>query len=277
MPSNGETKNALAYPIDQERSRLEKSCAAAIAGNTISSMLKSDNNAPVLLHAEIKFCATTYCAAPNTEKDVISESVRFVSTQFGNFNISEIREAFRLAAAGSIEADLTAYYGMFSVNILGRVLSTYQDHRTQAYREVRARIAAQEQEMEAEMRADILKERFGTISEQFAALQVENRKYRRWQDLPAWFCRKVIQDDIAGIGNDEKGKAWVLAKTWAVNQIGAWILSPDTKPDDKKRYIAARAANEKDSGHFPDGLRAEAEEAYCKMLVFSKIAQYEEK
>lgn len=249
----------------------------ALSGNTIGSLLKADENAPVLLHAEVKFCAATYCAAPNTEKDVISESVRFISSQFANLNISEIREAFRLAAAGSIEADLTAYYGMFSVNILGRVLSTYQDHRTQAYREVRARMAEQEAEMEAEIRADILKEKFGTIQEQFTVLQSENRKYRRWQDLPGWFCRRVIQDDIAGIGHDEKGKTWIMAKAWAVNQVGSWIFSPDTQTDDKKRYMAAKAANEKDAGHFPDELRTEAEEAYCKMLVFSKIAQYEEK
>lgn len=235
------------------------------------------NGAPepvVLLHTEVKFCAATYCAAPNTEREVLEESARFIARQFGHLNISEIREAFRLAAAGKIEADLTTYYGMFSVNILGRVLNAYDDYRTQTYREVRARINAEQQQRENEQRAERMKEQFGTIAEQFQALTERNDKYPTWQSLPGWFAEKVVRDDIPGFCHDEKGKMWVTAKAWAVNSVGSWILNPATPDEDRKRYKVAKVEIEKNRDVFPEALKSEAQDAYAKMLVFSKIAEY---
>lgn len=268
-------KPNLGYPIEQERSRLEKSCAESIAGRTIGAMMKAGGMEPVvLLHTEVKFCAATYCAAPNTEREVIEESARFIASKFGHMNVNEIREAFRLAAAGQIDASLNAYYGMFSVSILGKVLSAYDDHRTQAYREVRARINAEQQERENEQRAERLKEQFGTIGEQFQALTERNEKYPTWQSLPGWFAEKVVRDDLAGFCHDEKGKMWVTAKAWAVNNVGSWILNPATPDEDRRRYKAAKAEIEKKPDVFPDSLKSEAQDAYAKMLVFSKIAEY---
>ncbi len=268
-------KQNLAYPTEQERSRLEQSCAESIAGRTIGAMMKMGGMEPVvLLHTEVKFCAATYCAAPNTEREVIEESTRFIASKFGHLNVNEIREAFRLAAAGQIDASLNAYYGMFSVNILGKVLSAYDDHRTQTYREVRARINAEQQQRENEQRAERLKEQFGTIAEQFQALTERNEKHPTWNTIPGWFAEKVVRDDLAGFCNDEKGKMWVTAKAWAVNSVGSWILNPATPDEDRKRYKAAKSEIEKNREVFPEALKSEAQDTYAKMLVFSKIAEY---
>ncbi len=238
-------------------------------------MLKAGGMEPVvLLHTEVKFCATTYCAAPNTERDVLEESARFIADKFGHLNINEIREAFRLAAAGLIDASLTTYYGMFSVNILGQILSAYDDHRSQTYREVRARINAEQQQREDERRAEILKDKFGTIDEQFQALTERNEKYPTWQSLPGWFCEKVVREDVAGFCHDEKGKTWIEAKAWAVNSVGTWMLNQSTPHEDRKRYREAKAQIERTPDVFPDSLKSEAQEAYAKMLVFSKISEY---
>lgn len=238
-------------------------------------MMKSGSMEPVvLLHTEVKFCAATYCAAPNTERDVLEEGARFIASMFGHLNVNEIREAFRLAAAGLIAADLTTYYGMFSINILGKVLSAYDDHRTQTYREVRARIRAEQDAIESEKRAEVMRKKFGTIAEQFQALTKRNDKYPTWQSLPGWFCENVVREDVADFCTDEKGKTWIEAKAWAVNSVGTWILSQSTQPEDRKRYRQAKAAIERDSDTFPPSLKKEAEEAYAKMLVFSKIAEH---
>lgn len=225
---------------------------------------------------EVEYCADTYCACPNAGDATIEESVRFILTQFGYLNIGEIREAFRLAASGKIQANLNAYHGQFSVRLLGEVLSNYADYRSQIAREVRNRQQAAEFEKEQVQRAEVLKEKHGTIEEQLAALQQVNHRYTRWQDLPYWFCRRVIEDNLLGITQDRKGKVWIEVKQWAVNQAGFWSADPNNTPVDFKRYRAACEAIQQNPDVFPEELKPEAEEAYAKRLVFENIAEYTE-
>jgi len=250
-------------------------CAAADDGITINSLKIADAlKCSTAVQLEIEDCATAYCAAPNTEADTITEAVRFVLSQFGHFNISEIREAFRLVASGMVAGNLNAYHGQFSVRILGEVLNAYADYRTQIAREVRARKRAAELAALEDSRADMLKERFGTLSENLADLQDVNTKYARWQELPYWFCRRLIEEDTLKLTIEEKGKTWILAKHWAVNQVGSWVLDSTHQPEDRKRYLAASESIKENPDIFPDELKKEAEEAYSKMIVFENIAPF---
>lgn len=275
MPKKCDGSEKTVSQIDPELARLQRSCIAALNGNTISaSLLQNDFLAISALQTEIEFCAVTYCACPNTPADTIEESVRFISSQFAHLNIAEVRESFRLTAAGKTDANLNTYYGQFSVRILGEMLQAYDDQRTQVYREMRARLQAEQDAAENEQRAEILKGRFGTLSEQFAALQSKNDKYQRWQDLPGWFCEKVVREDVGRFLVEEKGKIWVTAKYWAVNQLGLWRMDANNSFDDRRRFNAAYAVNQADPEAFPNELKKEAQDAYAKMLVFSKIAEY---
>jgi len=263
------------YSSDPERSRLAASCRATLQGHTIGAIMRtSDGVAIPAMLAEIKFAAVTYCAAPNTDSETCKEGVAFVLSQFSHLNINEIREAFRLAASGKIDASLAAYHGQFSIRILGEVLRAYDDHRTGIYREERARFIEQQAALEAPTRSETLQAHFGTIAENFRALQEKNTKYPRWQDLPGWFCRRVIEDELIEIHPDEKGPTWIAAKHWAANQVGVWALDLTTGKEDRARYKAAAAVIREDADAFPGEIRKEAEEAYSKMLIFSKIAHY---
>ena len=128
-----------ALPSDPESARLEDSCLTALSGGSITALNAADDLALITaLQLEVEHCAATYCAAPNTLTDTMDECVLFVIDQFGFLCPSEIRQAFRLAAAGKIEANLNAYNGAFSVRILGEVLSSYEDYRTLTFRKVRS-------------------------------------------------------------------------------------------------------------------------------------------
>jgi len=112
----------------------------AIEGNTIGAMVRRDAQMSFGVKLEVEFSAATYCGAPNTLPETIKEGVRFITDQFGHLNLTEIREAFRLAAAKKIEADLSAFYGLFTIQLLGKVLAAYDDYRTAIFREVRAKV-----------------------------------------------------------------------------------------------------------------------------------------
>lgn len=271
---NGLQPNGL--PERVELSRLEKSVEMAAQGLTIGAAVRQDEvRAALLIRTEVKYCATAFCAAPNTESTTIDECAATILAHYPHFNVAEIREAFRMASIGDLDVNMNAYYGLFSVRIVGDILSAYSDHRTQVVRQVRARMQAEQDAAENEQRAEMLKEKFGTIADQFAALQAKNDRYSRWGDLPGWFCERVIKEDVGGFSLEEKGKAWVTAKHWAVNQLGGWRLDPNRSQADRKRFNDAYAAIQADPECFPDELKPEAQEAYSKMLVYSKIATYE--
>lgn len=264
-------------PVNSElsESKTAKLCKAANDGETINSLKNADSlKCSTAVQLEIEDCASAYCSAPNTETETITEAVRFVLSQFGHFHIAEIREAFRIAAAGTIEANLNAYHGQFSVRILGEVLNAYADYRTQIARQVRAKESKQMQEEKAEAFAAALKERFGTLAENLADLQEENTKYSRWQDLPYWFCRRLIEEDVLAVTVEEKGRVWVEAKHWAVNQVGFWAMDGNNNPGDARRYRIAKEAVRERPDYFPNELEKEAIEAYSKKLVFNHIAPF---
>lgn len=270
-------RQVLSENVDPERLRLEKSCLAAATGQSIGAMMRATEiETGTALHLEIKYCAVTYCGAPNTDPEVIKEAVRFVVTKYTHLALPEIREAFRLTAAGKIGANLNAYNGLFTIRMLGEVLTSYDDHRNQVAREVRARLSEKEAEEEDQIKAGILIEKFGTLAQQYGALVKKNTKYQRWQDLPEWFCNRLVKEDIPGFTLEEKGRTWVTAKHWAVNQVDTWLASRNTHKDDKRRYQRAKTHINNRPDEFPEELKKEAQTAYIKMLVFDRLPQIEQ-
>lgn len=228
------------------------------------------------MQLELEHCATSYCGCPNTSAETMKEATRFVEDQFGHLCVPEIREAFRLAAAGKIEASLAAYHGTFSVRILGEVLAAYEDHRALTFRRVRAEQQAKQDAADNLERAAAMQEKFGTLGQQLAALQSKNDRYPTFEDVPYWFARKVVDEDLLELHLGEKAEVWIRAKHWAAAQVNNWLADPLLSKGDRKRYDDARLQIEADDECFPAELRPEAEQAYAKMLVFSHIAAYQE-
>lgn len=108
--------------------------------------------ATVSLIDELTYCATNYSGARDVPDDMLDEAAEFVATRFGDFAIDEVREAFRLAAAGELgDVDMKAYYGQFTIVILGAVLSAYKVYR----RRIAQAIQRAEQEAEDKWRESV--------------------------------------------------------------------------------------------------------------------------
>ena len=112
--------------------------SAVVAGDTIRRAV-TENSALTLtaLTVELEGCARDYTGCANTPEGTFDECVEFVMTRFGWLNIKELREAFRLAAAGELgNVSLAAYHGLFTVGILGNVLAAYKEYRDRISAEV---------------------------------------------------------------------------------------------------------------------------------------------
>lgn len=133
----------------------------------------------VALPKMISYCASVFCGAQLEEKDeIVDECTDFVLSQFPQLGVPEIREAFKLAAAGKLgEIDLAAYRGVFTIKMLGQVLSKYCTFREKAYQEIRkAETEAQEAQEAARKDADAAAsaERMNKFAFEKLAFHLEN-------------------------------------------------------------------------------------------------------
>lgn len=111
----------------------------SVAGATIRAFRdEMPDQLSLALTADLETCARQYTGCPNTKTLVFDEAVDFIADQFNFLNIGEIRLAFRLAAAGYFEGvNLRAYYGTFTVGMLGEVLVAYRQYRDELVKNAR--------------------------------------------------------------------------------------------------------------------------------------------
>lgn len=105
--------------------------ASVLEGNSIRVLSKDDAaKVGLSLELELEFCAKFYCGCRGIEDMDMEEMVAFVTDRWGHLGVLEIREAFRLAASGTLgEIDMSAYYGTFTGGLLGRILRMYDSFR----------------------------------------------------------------------------------------------------------------------------------------------------
>lgn len=260
---------------DPDGVRLENSCLQALRGGSITALLNMDDARLIAaVQLEVEHCAVTYCAAPNTPPETMSEAVRFVLSQFGHLCPSEIREAFRLTAAQKIEANISAYGGAFSCRILGDVLSAYEDYRALTFRRVRAKEREAEAEREESERAEILKEKFGDFDALLSRVMQRN-PYPIPKDVPPVFARAVIERGLIQIPHDEKGPAWIQAKHLAVSRLPNRILSAESKQE-RDELLKIKRRLDSDPETFPEELKSEATAIYAQILLHAQLPPYEQ-
>ena len=83
---------------------------------------------PDAITAAIVECAKNYCGFVKQNDSVFLECFKFLQAHFPKLDYREISVAFSMGAANIFECDLSAYNGVFTVNILGKVMSGYNAH-----------------------------------------------------------------------------------------------------------------------------------------------------
>jgi hypothetical protein len=120
----------------------------ALAGGSIRRQIIAGNEVAVygLMHYTLEEIGSIYFGATNTDEAVFPEMVRFTMDHFAHLAPEEIREAFRLHAAGKLGTEKEAYRGLFTVNMLGAILGHYDGYR----QNIACEIAREEMRMDGE-------------------------------------------------------------------------------------------------------------------------------
>lgn len=239
------------------------------------------NKAGELVFFELKSIATSYCGAQDNkiESFVWKECVEFVRANFAHIGVNELREAFSLAAARKFEGvEMTAYYGRFSVEILGRVLTAYDEHR----RSIHAALVNEQHEAQRAAELEAVKDR------QRAELEAANARrfelVKKNTSVPTWFSVPTGEYEIMqGLGllkdfdAKEKGRIWIEAKFEALEEYkrlraSLTIEARAMYSEFDMRAIERNLADAPDV--LPEKIKPRAEQIYKKMLVFASLAPY---
>lgn len=191
--------------------------ASAALGNNIRAGRKEDEVKTVIaLSAELEFCAISYCGAAKTDELVYDEVVVFVMERFGHLGFKEIREAFRLAAAGEFEIDLSTYYGLFTVKLMGSVLNGYNQYRNRVVQE----FTRAQSDKEADDKLNLRKENWDMeawAEQRISNLrQLENPNYHYFTAHDYDYFTKTGRLKFT---EEQKRKAWIDSHQFAYTEL----------------------------------------------------------
>lgn len=223
----------------------------------IRAMLaENEAHAITLLAAELQVCAKQYTGCVKTDDMVFDECVEFVIERFGGLHIDEIRHAFRMAASGELgEVSLDAYFGTFTVAMLGKVLIAYEEYRKRIVKEV----------MEAERKAAFADAKvlrsFKFNSDEWAAVRVA--RFTSNNDISVDDVTladfKHFVDGKVDFPESEKREDWQKAWDLSIADVQASI--------GRGEIGMSVLLNKVQSGGFDEGFRDKRIKYYKRLLV----------
>lgn len=186
----------------------------------------------------LEACAKVYCGGTKTDSVVYEEAVTFTMQQFGHLNVAEIRQAFALGAAGSLDLgteDMTTFYGLFTIGMLGKILKAYDQYRKRIVAELQ-RAESEAVAMEVQKRKMWDEEAWG--QSRLAKFQsLENPAYTDFSETDYNYFEKSGQLIPA---QDEKRKAWEDAKAFAIQEFEAEAHNELTARKNLQQSIALK-------------------------------------
>lgn len=223
----------------------------------------------------IQEMAAAYCGADvstDGSKRAIAECARMLREKFADIGLEEVREAFAMATAYMLgeeaQAATTSYGGRFSVNMFGRVMSNYMEHRRIISAEI---YAAQDAErMEGENEQIRLKNEAArkVVFEEFEAAKNLGHNFKSPLDIPASWAR-ILPPSLP-----KNAELWAQAKRLVTDEFCAAVRTgaPDLEIGSiqRRREIAEKY---KQTGQYPEELYERAQGRYARMLIFSHLKQ----
>lgn len=239
-----------------------------------STLLPIRDHAPekfgLLAVVEIGRCATEYCGADmESSGPAIKESATMLREKFSGLSLDEVRQAFMLAASRQIDANLSAFYGQFTVNLFGQVMSAYVEFRRPVFADMLKAIDEQKAaDIEAEKESRNAKTRDEIINQFHSMCEGWEPMFATPDQVPAIWPKILIEEKLV-FGDPA---TWIDAKKVVVERFkfAQSIFLPDetlSAFDAKRVYLALQ--NEPDI--FPADLRPRAEGVYGRMLVYQEI------
>jgi len=225
--------------------------------------------------AEILYCALSHLGIPPDKDDVevIKECVRFVKEKFAFIGRGEIRQAFSMCAAGELDVQLRAYYGILTVDLIGKVLSAYREYRKMQVAEIERLKEVELQKAKDAERAILNQKAREKNFEDVQKTLFGELVFESWEKIPVYWADAALE--ILQLTPERKKEIWGKA-------INLAIRKKEQEREDKSasgKLLDAKNLHtllEKyKEGEFSavNDIKASATAIYSKLLVWENIVK----
>ena len=224
----------------------------------------------------LMICAKMYCGVreDRTLPELTQEATRFIYSKFSSLGLEEIREAFSMAAANYFDGvDMKAYFGTFTISMLGDILAAFTKYRNKIVNELidsqdkAARKEAEETEKlvkNEETRKEVCKEILTAIK----AAQEGMPFWEHWEDIPSYYSKIALENKVISVEAEKKLELWQESNKLAKQKVIE--LS-----NDESRFMEAKHARDilKDlvAGKEVKTLHDSAVRIYSKLLIWEFV------
>lgn len=229
--------------------------------------------------------ARDYCGADlDTNDSTINECREWLLKMYPGLSITEIKTAFELSAAGELPGNdrinLTAYKGVFSVDIFSQTIRSYEVYRNRiiaAIEEENKKALAEKEEEKNMLKKKVFEQ---DVIARFMKLKKSgNTEFKTTESVPWEWGATLLEAGL--IFTD--AKLWTSAKVSAVDNFIRQQESKDQDPFYREAMNHGMTRTDRDriykevkndAGHFPGELRTSAIRIYYQMLILKEIGDY---
>ncbi len=204
--------------------------------------------------------------------ETIQESVRLVHKHYSTLGVVEIREAFSMAAANHFDGvNMTAYFGTFTVSMLGDILSAYIKFRNpiiaEAWKIVTEEVLKSKEASEKDQKNQEARQKiFDQIELAIIAVQSgEDPVWETWHDVPVHFAEIAVEQGWIEVSSEFKKQVWERSKQLALNEISSAANDVSNFSEAKKARLKMREIIETNAVPEP------AKRIYSKLLIFEYV------
>jgi len=199
---------------------------------------------------------------------IIETCTEFILQHFGNLGLHEIEEAFKLAAAGKISADMRAYYGRFTCGILGDVLTAYYEERKHAV----AAIRDAEEQIERQAAEEAKKIALNADAQKYAIEHFHSSVWDSWQQVPVHYYDILHGAGLLQYTDEEKLEIWQQACAICQEEIqnGAFQDANHLHKERCCRILKGIAKGGRHEEAAKEERNDWAKVTYTKLLIFKK-------
>ncbi len=184
----------------------------------------------------------------------------------------ELELIFQMAAAGKFNINLETYYGKFSVNFLGKLLTNYLKLRNKiiaSYEKEKEKDKAKEQQQQIEEKN--LKTKNQIIQKYKTIKSFYNKEgvIPEFDDIRSYWAKILIDANIINFTDEEKKHLWHEAKAMTEKIIKNEYSSSKMTDVNKKslRKLIKKIAE----GSPDDDFNAKAVAVYSKLVIIKSI------
>ena len=202
---------------------------------------------------------------------LISESANFIIKHFAMLSVTEIKQAFELSASGKIDANLSAYHGKFTIQMLGDVLQKYWIFRMNVLARYDSKLDIyhnQQRKKDADERNERAKRE---VIDLFKKLKDNYQQTGEFDETQVkGFHGKIISDaGLITFSKQEKLQIYAEAKINVLKQIKTDVQDVNLKPTERRslKSMLSDISGGQQSEDFKSKINAE----YSVLLIIKEI------